>query len=219
MPSALEICNLALQNLGANRISSVFPSDASPEADECNLRYDAVRRAVLESCLWTFASTRTALNLLEVSPIFGYTNQFALPSDYIRMVASEEQESYVTFPPSFNGYITISNSSQFYKADNYKIERANIGGTWYSVLLSNDGAKNIIYIYDNDDESTYPPAFVEMLAQGLSAAICYRVTNNQAKTDTEYQKFQAMLDNASTMNSQNGVHSAIYSSAFIGVRQ
>ena len=216
MPTAVQICNIALQNIGANQIGAL--SDSTPEAEACNLRYDAVRRAVLESNLWTFAVSRASLNELTATPLFGYQHQFALPSDYIRMAATEEQEQYLVYPSTFNGYITISNVAAYTQADDYKIERVKIGSTYYNALLCNNGSKKIVYIYDNDDEGTYQPLFTEMLAQALAASICYRVTGNQSKADKEAAKFQDMLENTSAKDSQTGTSKVKLNSTLVGVR-
>lgn len=213
MVSKVEICNIALQNLGAKSIASL--SEGTPESTACNIRYDMVRRAVLESHPWNFAIKRAQLTLSSTAPAFGYTNAFTLPPDFVRIVATAEQLDHITFAPSFNGYLTISYQQAFAKADDYKIE---IHTTGDRVLLSDDSTKKILYVYDNETTGLFPPLFIEMLAKGLSAAIAYRVTGNKSLAQAEQQEFEDMMRKSQTIDAQQGTYERKDISAFVTVR-
>ena len=73
MPSTVDICNLALQRLGAKPISSL--SDDSTAARECNRVYDHARDSELRSHPWNFARKRASLAASSTVPAFGYDFQ------------------------------------------------------------------------------------------------------------------------------------------------
>jgi len=214
MVSKVDICNLALQNIGAKSITTL--TDGTVEATECNLRYDTVRRSILELHPWNFAIKRAALNKLSTSPAFGADNQFGLPSDLVRMFATEEQTDFINFGSNFNGYLTISNQTSFSRADEYKLE---IAPTGEKVLLSDDAAKNIIYVFDQEDVAKFAPMFVELLAKALGAAIAYKVTNSRTMASAEKQEFTDMLRSSKTVDAQQGTFERTEQSTYLGVRQ
>ena len=86
MASKVEICNLALQNVGANSITSLVEGTA--EANECSLRYDTARLALLNMHIWNFAVKRAQLARLTATPEFNYNYKFQLPTDFLYMVMS-----------------------------------------------------------------------------------------------------------------------------------
>ena len=79
--SEVEICNMALGMLGANQI--MVKEDSQP----CNVHYDTIRDAILEDVDWTFAMKRVVLKSPSTTtPAYGFTRQFLLPTDCIRVV-------------------------------------------------------------------------------------------------------------------------------------
>ena len=213
MVSKVDICNYALQNIGANSITTL--TEDTPEAIECNLRYDTARKSLLELHPWNFALKRASLNKEVETPAFGYDNQFALPTDFVRMIATEEQIGFINHGSSFNGYVTISNRNDFAEADNYKIEMNSSGG---KILLSNDDTKKILYVFNQTSEATFAPMFIELLAKGLSAAMAYRITNNRTLAQTERQEFEEMLRQTKLTDAQQGTYERTEQSAFLGAR-
>jgi hypothetical protein len=214
MVSSIDVANYALQNLGANSITSF--TEGTVEATQMNLRYDSVRRSVLEMHPWNFAVKRAALSLDSVAPAFGYDNQFVLPSDCLRVFATEEQTDYINFGSNFNGYLTISNRSSFSAADDYKVE---INASGKRVLLSNDDAKKIIYQFDQDDVQKFSPMFVELLAAGLASATAYRITDNATLADAARNQFYDLMRRSKTVDAQEGTYERTEQSIFLGVRQ
>ena len=84
MPSAVDISNAALNTLGASNIISL--TEDSNAARIINQRYDTVRDAVFRSHNWNSLIRRADLAKLSDAPTFGYTNQFSLPGDCIRVL-------------------------------------------------------------------------------------------------------------------------------------
>lgn len=85
MTSAVDLCNLALQKLGAARITSLDTPD-SVEAELCALHFPMARDAVLEEHTWSFASSRRVLNPTGNTPAWGDDTEFQVPQDVV-MVA------------------------------------------------------------------------------------------------------------------------------------
>jgi hypothetical protein len=84
MASEVEICNRALQKLGAKRIVSL--SDDSVNARACTLAYEVVRDAELQEHRWSFAIQRFALAAEALAPEWGRTNAFALPTGCLKLI-------------------------------------------------------------------------------------------------------------------------------------
>lgn len=82
--NAIDLCNKALQRVGATTIMSLL--DNSPEARACNLVYDSNRRDELRKHVWNFAIKRAVLAPDVAAPLFDYTYAFTMPSDCIRVL-------------------------------------------------------------------------------------------------------------------------------------
>lgn len=91
--SVAEICNVALQMVGARRITSL--NEDSVEARLCLDFYDTVRDELLRSHPWKFAIKRVALaEVANEEPLFGFDNYFQLPTDCLRVLKVEGDESF-----------------------------------------------------------------------------------------------------------------------------
>ena len=79
-----SICNMALRQLGAKRISVI--TDENEHARVLNDVYEDVRNEVLESHPWNFASIRVALVVRDDTPAFDYEYFFQLPANCLRVI-------------------------------------------------------------------------------------------------------------------------------------
>lgn len=86
--SEVDICNLALQRLGAKAISGL--NEDSTAGRECNRVYEHARDSELRAYQWNFARARASLPADATSPIFGFANSFPLPVDYLRLLPDSE---------------------------------------------------------------------------------------------------------------------------------
>ena len=90
MASVVEICNNALNQLGASTILSL--TEDSKNARLCNARYESIRNAVFRSHAWNCLMARQELAADTATPAWGWANQFTLPSDCLRVITISDYD-------------------------------------------------------------------------------------------------------------------------------
>lgn len=103
MPTAVDICNLALSYLGDRAtVTSIDPPEGSAQADHCARFYPVAVSSLLATFPWSFAITRKRLSLLSYKPLGG-GYAFALPADCVTLievkayeVTGDDEEEIVT---------------------------------------------------------------------------------------------------------------------------
>lgn len=93
MPSStvVGICNSALAKIGAERISSL--AEDNKRARFCNEQYEKIRDEVLSAHPWNFALLRASLAASVTAPTWGYSTQFLLPTNCLRVVGTEYSDT------------------------------------------------------------------------------------------------------------------------------
>jgi hypothetical protein len=84
MASVVDICNGALNQLGASTILSL--TEDSKNARLCNARYTQVRDSLFRSHPWNCLIKRVELARDTATPSWGFSYQFTLPSDCLRVI-------------------------------------------------------------------------------------------------------------------------------------
>ena len=84
MASVVDICNGALNQLGASTILTL--TEDSKNARLCNARYTQVRDSVFRSHPWNCLQKRIQLASDTATPAWGFTKQYTLPSDCLRVL-------------------------------------------------------------------------------------------------------------------------------------
>ena len=79
MASVVDICNGALNQLGATTILSL--TEDSKNARLCNSRFTQVRDALFRTHPWNCLQKRTELAKDTATPAWGFSSQFTLPAD------------------------------------------------------------------------------------------------------------------------------------------
>lgn len=152
MASVVEICNRALQKVGAPAITSL--SDNSKSARECNVAYEPVRDALLREFPWKFAIKRVSLAADATDPDFGRATAFSLPADYIALLPPYEDTNF--------------------EALDWIVE----GGK----LLTNDSAPlPVRYVSKITDPNLMDPLFREALSAYIADEICEALTQSNSK--------------------------------------
>jgi hypothetical protein len=88
MATKTEIANAALGRIGQARILDI--DENTPAAEHCRRMWDIERDALLRKYAWNFAIGRATLSKLVSAPAFGWSAQFVLPADFIRVIAINE---------------------------------------------------------------------------------------------------------------------------------
>lgn len=171
MASVVEICNRALQKLGAKRITAI--TEDSVNARACNTAYGPLRLAELRAHPWSCAIKRAALAASSTDPIFVKTASYPLPSDYLRLLPNDE------------GYNLNSND--------WQIEAGNI--------ITDDSAPlNIRYIYDLEDPNTMDALFREALSCRLALELCEELTQSNQKKESLRVDYKEAIREARRVN-------------------
>lgn len=95
MPSALseiDIINRALAKMGDQRITD--RSENTNRARIMDSIYDGVRDELLRDCPWNFATQRDTLSADPAPPVYEWATAFAVPADFLYMVATENNSAY-----------------------------------------------------------------------------------------------------------------------------
>jgi hypothetical protein len=79
MASVVDICNSALNQIGASNIISL--TEDSKAARICNQRYEFIRDSVFRAHPWNALITRRTLSPDAQAPTFEFDNAFTLPTD------------------------------------------------------------------------------------------------------------------------------------------
>lgn len=160
----IGIINRALQHLGVASISSL--TENSRGAKAMAKAYDSVLLAELRKNIWRFAVKRAQLAASGSQPIFGKTNYFPLPGDFVRL-APEEANFHDP------------------RSRDWEIEGSNI--------VSSDGAPiDVRYVSSSIQESQFDVLFAEGFAAALARACCEEITNS----NTKLQAIAAVYDDA-----------------------
>tara|TARA_R110000751_G_scaffold44412_2_gene101639 strand:- start:1326 stop:1904 length:579 start_codon:yes stop_codon:yes gene_type:complete len=151
MASVVNMCNSALNLLGASTISAL--TDDTKNARLCNQRYEPVRNRVFRSHAWNCLHKRVQLAQNTTAPVIEYDHAYALPSDCLRV-------------------LKIHNGSTDSIADNlnYKLEGRNI--------ITNENIVYAVYIALDTDPNNYDTYLREGISHQLAADLCYAITNN-----------------------------------------
>ena len=91
MASTVDICNGALNQLGATTILSL--TEDSKNARLCNSRYTQVRDALFRTHPWNCLQTRLELAASTDSPAWGFTYAYTLPANCLRLLRVLDYDS------------------------------------------------------------------------------------------------------------------------------
>lgn len=109
MASQTDICNIALQKLGAGKITSI--SEDSRIARACSVAYTHCLEAELRAHPWRFAISRATLAADATEPEWGKDNSFELPTDCLRLLAPYPEMNYNDLDFEIEGRKIYTNES------------------------------------------------------------------------------------------------------------
>ena len=179
MRSEVDICNLALNHIAQNTITSL--NEASNPARKCKLYFPVAKDAVLRAHDWNFATKIELLALIADETIPGWDYLYARPANclYIRKIYNEANIGNAL--PTQYKEIKTTNGSRAIACD---IDQAYIEFT-QTVTDPNDFDSN----------------FVEALSFKLAAMIAKSLTGDLALAEKMEQKSMLIVSDARRVNS------------------
>ena len=189
MGSEVDICNSALNVIGASNIISL--TEDSKSGRICNQRFEFVRDAVSRAHPWNCLISRASLAQLSDAPAYEFAFQFALPTDpYCLRVLDVEGE--------VNLGVT------------YVIEGRN--------LLTDESTVNIRYVGKVTDANQYDSLFTEALSARMAHEISYSLANSSTLTEQLWNLYLLKLSEARFADATEGTPAEIVSDNFTTVR-
>ena len=143
MTSIVGICRLSLDLLGDYAIADL--SDNTKQARLCDRNYPAMRDAVLRSHPWNCALARARLPVMAEAPAFGFSRQYQLPADCLRLL-----------PLTVGGYYDTGTIA-------HRVEGRR-------VLTDAEAPLDIIYVRRLTDPTDFDPLLVDAVAARPLAA-------------------------------------------------
>ena len=197
MPSVVDICNEAMDLLGAATITSL--TENSKEARLCNRNFDKVRDTVLRAHNWNIAVTRKQLAKDADSPAFGFTNQFTLPTDpYCLRVIS-------LHTANVDNEISPYDVQAMFKIEGRKV-------------LTDEGTCRIIYIGRITDTEQYDSLLSSTVAYKLAAETAYAITGSTTVSQQMFALYDRSLGEARSMDAIEGKPDRIITEDFTNIR-
>jgi hypothetical protein len=197
MPSVVDICNEAMDLLGAATITSL--TENSKEARLCNRRFETVRDTVLRAHNWNIAITRKQLAKDSDSPAFGFTNQFTLPTDpYCLRVIS-------LHTANVDNEISPYDVQAMFKVEGRKI-------------LTDEGTCRIIYVGRITDTEQYDSLLSSTIAHRLASETAYAITGSTSVAQQIFSLYQQRLTEARSMDAIEGKPDRIITEDFTNIR-
>lgn len=168
--SKTDIANLALQKLGAKRITDI--ADNSPNARAANFAYPHTLRSVLRKHAWNRAIKRAEIAADAAAPPWGRTNSFSLPGDFIRLLPPYPEDIYSTY--------------------DWQIEGQKI--------YTDDGGPLYMRYIGLIDPSEMDDLLTQVVACHLGIQICTEVTGSTTRKATLYEELKDWMIEARKAN-------------------
>ena len=157
MASIVDINNAALNQLGASTILSL--TEDSKNARICNARYTQIRDAVFRSHPWNCLQKRLELSSSTTTPAWGYSFQYDLPGDCLRLLRILDYDSN----HKVEGRSILSNNSsmkilyisrvtdpnQYDELLRETLAAAIAADIAYAITSNNTTQQNMINLYQN----------------------------------------------------------------------
>lgn len=176
MPTEVEICSQALNQLGADSITS-FDDDTN-DSNMCRDFYPNIRDAVLRAYPWNCARVRQALARLAGTPLAGgdrdWTYRYTLPTD-----------PYCLWVP---------------KQLNEDLEHVIEGRK----LLTDEATAVIHYIQKLTDTGQFDSLLSEAIEARMAFKLAYPVTGTMSLARDMWELYKGVLQEARTIDGMEG---------------
>lgn len=170
--SPTSISNIALVALGEDPVTSL--DENSKNAILCKARYNDIRRGLLESHPWPFAMKQAQWAEDPDAPLFQWGHRYRVPADFIRFYGQSQDRYDMAVWVIMSGF-----------------------------LYTNDTAPlDVLYIWDQDDATKFPPLFVHTLAYEIAMQLGVSITQNMTRVEAALRLFEGKLSIARFSQSQ-----------------
>ena len=170
MASVVDICNLALNSLGAESIVSL--TQDTENARYCNTFYTQTRDAELRAHPWNFAIKRAQL-ASTTAPAFGPSHAYPLPTDFLRLMPPDPESNFNSL--------------------DWQIEGRNI-------LTHDGGVLEIRYIARITDTTLYDALFIDALVAKLAVRLNEKITQSNSKGQQAREDYIRAIREARRIN-------------------
>lgn len=175
MASEVSVCSNALLMLGAKPISSLVPGGEG-NADRVQLAanlWPSVRDDLLRAHPWNCAVKRRILSPDATAPAFGFSSRFLLPEDWLRTLQVGEEGDAIDF-------------------------RAE--GRY---LLADGTVLPLVYVFRNEDVSSWDTSLVQVATARMAAAMAYAVTQSASLAEGMERKAEMAFKRAKAEDGQD----------------
>lgn len=177
MTAPVDICNRALSEIGT-RSTIASLDEASPEAYNCSLHYDRLRRMLLRGAHWNFAREQQPALTALATPQQPWQAAYAYPSDCLAFRFLQPPGQYFWAPSPLFRFVVS-------------------GKTIQTNLLQAGG----VYTSDVQDCDLFDDLFADALTAALAAHVLLALTGNA----NEKQGFlQAALQSVQVARAADG---------------
>lgn len=165
--SDVEICNMAINRVGGERISSLGDT-SSKEGRLLNSIYARSRRSLIKQYSWPFARKRKQLTRLAETPEYEYDYAYSFPADCLSILHQ-------------------TNDAGEWSTAKYRIEGTSI--------LSDEEEMFLFYVADVTDPTKFSEEFVEVFIAYLAKEIAYPLTRDvNLRRDMKQEYAEAVND-------------------------
>lgn len=178
---------MALIKLGKATITSL--TEATDEAQKCNLLFDEVRMAVISEGPWAFAIKRVEPGLDSATPEYEFDYQHQLPTDFLRLLEINELT-----PGSYD----------------HRVEGDK--------LLSNLSSMEIRYLADEDNVNLWDANFKTAFILRLAAEMSYYFRGDKNLTGILFQQYRDSVERGLSLDGKQGSNEVIVSPDLLEVR-
>ena len=193
MTSNVDICNSALNMVGASIITSL--TEDSKAARVCNQRFTFVRDAVMRAHPWNCLIRRVKLAKDATAPGYKFANRYSLPAD-----------------PYCLRVLTVSDDGDDERRDiEYKVE-----GERY--LLTDEGTLYIQYVARDEDPNNWDFLLIEALAARMASEIAYPLVGSSTLATNMFAMYEIKLKEARFADAQEGFPEETIADTYVEAR-
>lgn len=180
MASVIQVANRALTKLGAARIISL--DDDNKQSRAIKSCFEDLRDDELRAHRWSFAIKRTTLAADATAPAYGYTYQYTLPADYLRLDMVDDRYPSVQMD-NYIGAETLD----------FVLE----GG---KLLTDIDAPLKVRYGASITDPAMWDVNYREALACRIAAEIAEDLTQSNEKRKMAWEEYKLAINKAIRSN-------------------